>query len=407
MEIGKGLHLTYCSNIHPGEAWEDHFRQLKTYLPLVKQRVSPDRPFGLGLRIANQATKDLLKEGLFAEMHNWLKANDMYVFTINGFPYGGFHRQVVKDLVHEPDWTNIDRVDYTERLFDLLSNLLPEGVEGSISTSPLSYKPWYKGKSSEKQKGAFRLSALHLAMVVEQIYSIKKTRGKNMYLAIEPEPDGLLENTQEVIAFFDQYLVPLGSKQLMRQLEIPEDEAIAAIYDHVRLCYDVCHFALEYEDPAEVLAKLNQANIRVGKIQISSALKANLTENMEHRDQIKRELNKFMESTYLHQVITRSKNGKLTNYADLAQGLEPIFQPDLTELRTHFHVPIFVETYGRLSSTQSDIVRVAELMRQAPFTQHLEVETYTWEVLPKDLQTDLAESISRELEWAAQRFRPA
>ena len=143
-------HLTYCTNIHPGENWGDHFAQLKKFIPAIKQQVSPDQPFGIGLRLANTASLELSKEEQLTAFQQWLKEEDCYVFTMNGFPYGGFHNVVVKDQVHAPDWTSADRVAYTIRLFRLLAALLPAGMEGGISTNPLTYKYWCSRCEEEK-----------------------------------------------------------------------------------------------------------------------------------------------------------------------------------------------------------------------------------------------------------------
>ncbi len=142
MRISQDAHLTYCSNIHPGESWNEVFKALKDHLPAVKKQVSPDQPMGIGLRLSNLASLEL-KEAGTTTFKEWMRNHGFYVFTMNGFPYGGFHRQRVKDQVHWPDWTKSERLDYTIRLFGQLEDLLPEGQEGGISTSPLSYKYWW------------------------------------------------------------------------------------------------------------------------------------------------------------------------------------------------------------------------------------------------------------------------
>ncbi|MEX2568428.1 MAG: xylose isomerase, partial [Cyclobacteriaceae bacterium] len=109
------FHLTYCTNIHPGESWDATFKNLKKYIPGIKSRISPDRAFAIGLRLSDEASRELTREENLVKFKNWLKEIDSYVFTLNGFPYGGFHRQVVKDEVHHPDWTTPERKDYTIR----------------------------------------------------------------------------------------------------------------------------------------------------------------------------------------------------------------------------------------------------------------------------------------------------
>src|SRR5687768_7837285 len=136
--------LTYCTNIHAGESWEEHFLALRENFPAIKQEISPDKPMGIGLRLSHIASLELGKEQNLNSFKKWLADQSAYVFTMNGFPYGGFHHTHVKDQVHAPDWTTNERVEYTIRLFDILTEILPEGMEGGISTSPLSYRHWFQ-----------------------------------------------------------------------------------------------------------------------------------------------------------------------------------------------------------------------------------------------------------------------
>lgn len=391
-------HLTYCTNIHPGEKWEDHFAQLRKYIPAVKQQVAPDQPFGIGLRLANTASLELTKEENLNAFKAWLQQENCYVFTMNGFPYGGFHDTVVKDQVHTPDWTQADRVAYTVRLFRLLAALLPEGMEGGISTSPLSYKYWCN--RCEEEKNSFTESAtLNMLLVVEQLARIHRSGGPLMHLDVEPEPDGLLENTDEYISWYMGSLLPAGIPFIMDKLRVDEAEAASIIKNHLQLCYDVCHFALEYEVPKQVLEQLRLYGLKVGKLQISAALKADLPAAAEARQKVIDAFRPFNEPVYLHQVIGRKTDGSLVRYPDLPQALEDAGNTDVVEWRSHFHVPVFADRFEVLHSTQSDIVDVLTLQRQQPFTAHMEVETYTWDVLPQGLKEEMAVSVSRELNW--------
>jgi len=404
MRIHKGYHLTYCTNIHAGESWEAVRNNLVQYFPVIKEKLSPDGPFGIGLRLSNQASVELMEGQNLSVFKSWLEANGLYVAIINGFPYGGFHGQVVKDAVHQPDWTTGERVEYTKRLARILVELLPQGLDGGISTAPLSYKPWYQG-NREKIKLAFRAATLHLAEVVEELIHLKVSTGKLIHLDIEPEPDGLLENTSELIDYFQHWLLPTGRRFLSDRLGIELVEADEAIKNHVQLCYDVCHFALAFEAPQIVLDRLEEAGIRIGRIQISAALKAMLPEAPEKREAVAQAFSAFSESTYLHQVTEKDASGHLTHYLDLPQALETLHQPGLREWRTHFHVPVFLQEYGLLHSTQDEIISILKMARQHHLTSHLEVETYTWEVLPPDLKLELAASIERELNWVLERMQ--
>ncbi|MBC8768716.1 metabolite traffic protein EboE [Arenibacter sp. BSSL-BM3] len=392
MLVDNKYHVSYCSNIHPGEDWEQTLNSLKTYLPKIKKEVSPESPFGIGLRLSNIASLGLNEGSNLQEFKDWLDQNQFYVFTMNGFPYGNFHNERVKDMVHAPDWTTSERLDYTKRLFDQLAFLIPEGISGGISTSPVSYRHWHT--SSEALHEAFTTGAESMAKVVLQLVDIERITGKSLHLDIEPEPDGMMENSDEVLHFYEAYLIPIATRKLMDVLGCDKEKAKELILKHITVCYDVCHFSLAYEEPEYTLGKFRKAGIKVGKIQVSSALKILFKEG--ENEEIWRSLAQFDEPTYLHQV-TEKVRGKVVTYKDLAEVLEK--RPKVPELRSHFHVPIFLEKYDNLFSTQDQIIKVLEYLKKDQFSDQLEIETYTWDVLPKNLKTELSNSIVRELEW--------
>lgn len=405
MKIGtdNNFHLTYCTNIHPGEEWEKVFANLKEYIPPLKTRLAPKKPFGIGLRLAEVAARELLKGNNLTEFKSWLSEQDLYVFTLNGFPYGQFHWQVVKDQVYAPDWSQQERLDYTLQLTQILSELLPPGIEGSISTLPLSYKPWFKGHQLA-QASVMVSATQQIAQVIEQMVRIRLEQGKVLHLDLEPEPDGLLENATEVVDYFQMYLLPVAGDYLTKHLGITQEAAENYILDHVRVCYDTCHFAVEYEDPISVLLQFQTARIKIGKIQISAALQVNIPTETEKRRLLIQRLNPFAESTYLHQVIARTSNNRLIHYQDLETALPNLENTTDEEWRIHFHVPIFIRDYQLLQSTQDDIVNVLDLLQTHHFCNHLEIETYTWEVLPDEMKLDLPASIQREYEWVMNKL---
>jgi len=390
-------HLSYCTNIHPGEAWSDHFAAIKNNFPSIKDKISPDKPMGIGLRLSNEASIELVKDEQLLEFKQWLLKHDAYVFTMNGFPYGGFHRAVVKDQVHTPDWTTKDRVDYTLRLFDILSALISTEMDGGISTSPLSYRLWF---NSKVELAATRESSTkNIIAIIEKLIDINRNTGKLLHLDIEPEPDGLLETGEEFIEWFENDLLRLGIPVIQSAFRLFDQQAEDLIKEHLRLCYDVCHFAIGFENHTEILGKLERRGIKIGKIQISSALKSKIPSETNERKSLKESFEKFNESTYLHQVVAKSTAGKLLRYPDLPVALKEIENPIIEEWRAHFHLPIFSEKFGLLSSTQDEIKNVLSIQNRNPFTNHLEVETYTWDVIPPELRLPLQDSIIRELRW--------
>ena len=400
----KDIHLSYCSNIHAGESWDATFRNLKIYIPEVKKRLEHKGPFGIGLRLSQEAAVVLERPDILQEFRDWLKQTNAYVFTLNCFPYGGFHRTKVKEQVHAPDWTTEARLAYTLRCFRILAQLLPEGVEGGISTSPLSYRHWFA--SDLEKKEAFEKATTHLIAVAVELVRLQQETGKFLHLDIEPEPDGLLENSEELIRYFKEWLIPMGKTSLAKQLGITATAAEQLIKAHLQVCYDVCHFAIGYEKPKEAFKKLKQAGIGIGKIQLSAALKLLIPESPFERFSIGKRLGEFADTTYLHQVVGRTKEEGLISYPDLPQALAQLGNTQDLEWRVHFHVPIFLANYGTFQATQEDIVEVLKLVNANPsITNHLEVETYTWEVLPQDTHLTLGDAISRELAWVKEQLQ--
>nr|WP_121269497.1 metabolite traffic protein EboE [Pedobacter schmidteae] len=396
MKVNTG-HLTYCTNIHPGKDWAADFAALQENFPLIKQSVSPHQSLGLGLRLSNAASITLSDEAELTVFKQWLKENDAYVFTMNGFPYGDFHRTVVKEKVHAPDWTTDQRKDYTIRLFDILRFLLPKGMDGGISTSPLSYRHWFN--TAEDFEVAKRTATLNIVAVVEHLIVIDRESGQLLHLDIEPEPDGILETGREFIDWFENDLLTLGIPVIADRFNISAQEATNLLKKHVCLCYDVCHFAIGYENHHAVLTELEQKGIGVGKIQISAALQADMSSAGAEKEAVKAGFSVFNEPTYLHQVVALKNDGGLIRYPDLPAALSDFDNKAVTQWRSHFHVPISIKEIGLLQSTQDDIITLLQLQKNQPFTNHLEVETYTWEVLPEQIKLPIAQSISNELNW--------
>jgi hypothetical protein len=316
---------------------------------------------------------------------------------MNGFPYGNFHGEPVKDHVHVPDWTTPERLEYTRRLFQQLDSLAPEGLECGISTSPVSYKHWFDSKTKMHQ--ALVKGAKNMVRVAVELYQMEKTSGRYMHLDVEPEPDGFLENTPEVLDFYSKYLVP-EAIEAFTEFQMTKEQASELLKRYITVCYDVCHFALAYEAPNLTFEKLKEAKIKIGKIQVSAALK--IMYDHEKADEIWNTLAQFNEPVYLHQV-TELVNGKVKTYNDLPMVLER--KAPFTELRSHFHVPIFLKDYGLLHSTQDQIEGVLAYLENHLVSHHIEVETYTWDVLPNDLKLPITESIARELNWMKSRLR--
>jgi hypothetical protein len=251
----------------------------------------------------------------------------------------------------------------------------------------------------------FETATFNLLQVVDQLIRIKRATGKLIHIDIEPEPDGLLGNGKEFLQWYMQYLLPLGIPYVQERYSINEDEASSMIREHIQLCYDVCHFAVGFEDHAHMIEEIRSLGIKTGKIQISAALKSTLPENIKDRTPFIDAFKKFNEPVYLHQVVAMQKDGNLLYYPDLGVALNDALNPEVVEWRAHYHVPLFISSYGVLQSTQADIRKVLSIHDHNMFTFHLEVETYTWDVLPDDMRLPVNDSIIREMQWVIDIIR--
>jgi sugar phosphate isomerase/epimerase len=388
-EHSPAQHLTYCTNIHAGETLPEVRAALAAYVPNVKARVSPAAPFGVGLRLSQAAAAQLTAPGQVAELRAWLDQQGLYVFTLNGFPYGAFHGARVKERVYEPDWRTPERVVYTSQLTAALSGLLPDGVAGSISTVPGAWK------ASVGAGGELERMAEHVLQSTAELVKTWQETGREIALALEPEPGCVLETIDEAIAFFGEHLFSArGVARLASLTGLPLATAADRARAHLGLCLDACHAAVEYEDPPQLLAALDRAGIEVKKLQISSGLRVPRLDASAGAA-----LAAFAEDTYLHQTVER-RGGVLTRYRDLPEAIAAARFDGESEWRIHFHVPVFLERYGVLESTQGFLRELLRLHREKPISAHLEVETYTWDVLPAELRAEeVTAAISRELQF--------
>lgn len=390
------FHLTYCTNIHAAEGWTAVSANLQRFAPALKQRLSSSDPFGIGLRLSARDARELLQENRLDEFRGFLDDRGLYVALINGFPHGSFHRTPVKADVYAPDWRDEERVRYTLDLIAILSRLLPEGLDGGISTAPLSYKTWVANADP-------RSFTRNIVRIAEALARVREERGVVIHLDIEPEPDCVLETSDEFLHFFNRTLIPDGGPLLADSLGCSVEAARAQLREHVRICVDCCHFAVEYEDPVAALARVQAAEVQVGRVQLSSAIKVVFPDDERACAAIVERLRRFADTTYLHQVIER-RGATLTHFPDLDVALDRTESPRGAEWRIHFHVPLFTSEYDGLASTQDYVRQVIDVARQTRLTTHFEIETYTWDVLPPGLKIDLLESIEREYRWVLDQF---
>lgn len=384
MRLNHGLHLAYCTNIHRGEDWPQTLESLKTDVMAVRERVCPDKPYAIGLRLSDQASRELLAPGELDKFKAWLDEKNCYVFTINGFPYGQFHNTRVKEQVYAPDWRTRERLDYTNRLFDILAALVPEGVEGSVSTLPGSFKEFITDDAE--------LEPIYdnLWKCAEHIDALSQRTGRRLHLGLEPEPLGLFENSEECVRFF-------AAANQSR----PGDDRFNRF---IGINYDTCHLAVEYESAKDAIGALKGAGIFISKLHLSSALKVKPT------PETLAALKAFGDVVYLHQVIARKADGSLIRAKDLdialAEG-SAFHAPGIEEWRIHFHIPLHSPATELFDNTSDHLIEVLDLLKDNPaLCSHLEMETYTWEVMPGELKNrNVVDQLVGEYEWTLDQLR--
>lgn len=384
-------HLTYCLNVHPGETLADQFAAIRDHAAPIRDAVAPGRRFGLGLRLSNRASLELETGGNLAELRDVLTAQNLYAFTINGFPFGEFHDAVVKEKVYSPDWRAPERRDYTCRLARQLAALLPDGMTGSISTVPGSYKEWIRSPAD------IEAMVVNLADVAAVLADLRAETGKEIHLGLEPEPDCYIETTAETVEFFTRHLLPVGGRRLAVAGGCSLSAAEAILRRHIGVCFDTCHMALQFEDLCASLEQLAAQGIRLSKVQISAAIRTLLLPASTQS------LRPFCDSVYLHQVKTLV-SGKPLSRGDLGNALVSSEAREGEEWRIHFHVPLHFVEDGSLSSTASQLT--PEFFRKALDlgVEHFEIETYTFHVLPESLRkSGVDRSVADEYRWVLSR----
>ena len=392
MDLGNGLgHLTYSTLVHPGDDWAQMWDSLVTYVPKVKERWAKNHRFGVSLRLSAASASTLAKSQAERDkLKKFLNDNNMYLYTVNAFPYGPFKGTIVKEQVYEPDWRSEERTTYTKNVADVLADVSPDDVSPSIQSAPLGFKPRVTGPDVVDS------FTDHVIRVCAHLVDVETRTGRVVTLALEPEPYCFLETTDETVEYFTKHIYSGKSAEKLAKLaRMPISEAHVALRRHVGIVFDICHQAVEFEDIGACLQKLVDAGIPIFKLQEAAALHV-----PEVTQKIVDVLKNYSKTIYLTQTVEK-KDGKLTRFLNLEDAFAAWEKnPGPREWRTHFHVPVFLEDLGPFRTTRFAIEDALRFHKAKPLSRQLEIETYTWDVLPDNLKTgDIVDYVCRELDW--------
>lgn len=392
MKLSENLgHLTYSTLVHPGDSWDDMENSLRTYVPAIKKSLGIEGKFGVSLRISGSSAETLISNpSKRQELKKFLEDSDLYIFTINAFPWGPFKGRSVMENVYEPDWTTEKRVQYTKDIADVLVDITEIDVNPSIQTAPLAFAT---NVQDSKYVDSF---TTNIFSVVAHLYRLEQKTGRRIKLALEPEPACYLETTDETVCYFQSRLYSrTGISELASITGIPISEAEGAIRRYLGIVFDIGHQSVGFEDVPASLSKIIEAGIPIFKLQEAAAL---WVENLT--PEIVPSLRRFTDTIYLSQS-TLKQNGEQIKFLHLGDALDAFeANPVPTEMRTHFHVPVFLEEIGPFKTTKFSVTQALEMHKANPLSDHLEIETYTWDVLPDELKTgDIVDYVTRELEY--------
>jgi hypothetical protein len=404
VDLGNGLgHLAYSTLVHPADDWDELWASLQDYLPRVKQRVSPHAPCAVSLRLSAATVDRLLADrSAMADLRAFLGGEDLYVVTANAFPYGPFKNRLVMETVYEPDWRDRRRAEYTKGVATILSSIAGDGVSPTIQTAPLGFKP-------HVTSGVVERFAEQLLRVVAHLVELERTTGTTVRLGLEPEPFCHLETTDETIRYFrEELFTDAAAARLAALAGIDAAAAAVALRAHLGVVYDICHQAVEFEDIGASLDALVAARIPIVKLQVAAAMRIPAVTN-----DVVEQLWQFTDTVYLSQTMERRDDGTIRRFLNLRDALTCWEPGDASpEWRTHFHVPVFLADLGGLGGLGTTRFAISEALakhRDTPLSEQVEIETYTWDVLPAQFKTgDIVEYIERELCWVVEQLaKPA
>ncbi|HYF49741.1 MAG TPA: metabolite traffic protein EboE [Planctomycetota bacterium] len=430
---GREAYLSYSTNVHPAETMDELIAVLREQVAPISRQAFGNDWAAVNLRLGmkqvdallshpalpstSYLSDDILKAPPSPACEKFLAALDdlkLDVVSINAFPIRDFHAPRVKEQVYSPPWTDGGRALYSLKIAKALTHFMArpeiERAQAAISVPSGVFKGLYGDAEEVKTQCAHFITEC-----VRELLRLERLTGRRVVLGFEPEPATTGETIPEFIEYF-KLIVADARQKFPLQLGITRERAEELVRTFVTVNMDLCHQAVEFEDPLEELKRLQAAGISVSGLHLSAAVK--LTEPAKNSGDFER-FKALDEPRYLHQVVARHRDGRLSRYDDIPLFVKPrrgaVNLDDITELRCHFHVPLFAELSGALTTTRVTVEPAVRYALEKGITDNFVAETYTWHVLSalassgneaarsvvgQDGKIDVRAGIVRELQWA-------
>ena len=388
------LQLGYSTNVHPGEDMKAVYRSLEEYTIPIRKRVFGSEPCGLELRLGIGSARDLATRKARLEFRDYLEESGLVLFSVNAYPLSDFHARRVKETVYQPSWGSPQRASWTSKIGRIVDEIAPEGIKVSISTLGGCFR------GHGHTPAVFRKLAANYLSTLETFLEIEAATGRTMVLAVEPEPETTFETAADVISFFEEYLCPLALRRWKKKGTKSRIEADLRRVFTVNI--DTCHLSVLFEGQVSNLRQLQKAGLELGKVHVTNAV---ALRNPYRSPEAFKDLRGMDEPKYFHQFCGVDKAGRATwrgtDLGQLPRRLTRGEHPDVTELRSHFHVPLYLKRYRRLYTTRDDTELALREVVKKRTCSHLVFETYTWPILAggKKRREKLINGISREYRW--------
>lgn len=384
--------LGYSTNVHRSENLRQIYRFLRDFTIPVRQRVWGKETAGLELRLGIGGTRDLQSARARREFGEFLAASGLRLFSINAYPLQDYHARRVKEKVYEPSWADSSRARWTIAIAKVFADLLPEGLEGSISTLGGGYR-----RRGHDPRTLGRIADGYLK-VIETLLDLERS-GSRIVLAVEPEPETTFETAGDMIEFFEGVLLPRARERFRGTSPAHVEANLRRLFT---VNFDTCHLSTLFKDPVENLQHLERAGLRIGKLHVTSALAVT---NPFRSPSAYGDLLSMDEPRYLHQFCGIDRDRRVIwrglDLDELPARLVRGEHPDVVELRSHFHAPVYLRRYRRLSTTRDETERAVRYVKRRRLTEHLVLETYTWPLFAEgeDRTAALVRGIAKEFRW--------